>query len=122
MTKRVYDAHGNEIQTIANCTSSGTSPPPQFDTCTGGGIVDAQTNVLSGSTFDLGTLAGKAGLPTATTDPLGRVTQFTYDALGRQLTEVLPGDASIPALTRTATYDELENVLELTRFRGRSTR
>lgn len=56
--------------------------------------------------YNAATTAGKAGLPTSTTDAVGNVTTYTYDALGRQLTEVLPGDTSIPALSRTNTYDE----------------
>jgi RHS repeat-associated protein len=111
VTKHVYDAWGNETATIEHCTTSGTTPPSPWASCTGGGTHDAQTNVTSGSTFDQGTIAGAAGLPTRTTDPLGRDTTFTYDALGRQLTEVLPGDSSVPALTRTTTWDELGNTL-----------
>lgn len=112
VTKHVYDTYGNETSTIANCTSTGTSTPSPFDSCSAGGTIDAQTNVVSGATFDLAVTAGKAGLATATTDPLGRDTTLTFDALGRKLTEVLPGDgASIPVLTRTTAYDEFGNVL-----------
>jgi len=118
VTKHVYDTHGNETSTIANCTTSGTSAPSPFDSCTAGGTHDGQTNVTSGATFDQAVTAGRAGLATKTTDPLGRDTTFTYDALGRQLTEVLPGEtgggASIPVLTRTTTYDEFGNVLTAT--------
>jgi RHS repeat-associated protein len=115
VTKYAYDTWGNRTSVTRNCTSSGTTPPSPFSSCTGDGTADAQTNVTATTTFDQATTAGRAGLPTKTTDPLGRETPFTYDALGRQLTEVLPGEtgagASIPALTRTTTYDELGNVL-----------
>jgi RHS repeat-associated protein len=111
VTKYGYDTWGNQTSLTANCTSSGTTPPSPFSSCTGGGTADAQTNVTSTMTYDQATTAGKAGLATKTTDALSRDTTFTYDALGRQLTEVLPGDASIPALTRTTTYDEFGNLL-----------
>ena len=111
VTKYGYDTHGNQTSVTRNCTTSGTSQPSPFSSCTGAGTADAQTNVLESSTFDQAMTAGKAGLRTRTTDALGRNTDLTYDALGRQLTEALPGDASIPALTRTTTYDELGNVL-----------
>lgn len=118
VTKHAYDTYGTagatfglETSVTANCTTSGTSAPSPFSSCTGGGTPDAQTNVTSSTVYDQSLAAGKAGLPTSTTDPLGNTITLTYDALGRQLTEVLPGDASIPALTRTTTYDELGNVL-----------
>jgi RHS repeat-associated protein len=111
VTKHVYDTHGNETAVIANCTSSGTTPPSPFSSCTAGGTHDAQTNVTSASAYLATDTDGKAGLPTSTTDALGRTTTYDYDALGRQKTEVLPGDASIPALTRATTYDEYGNVL-----------
>ncbi len=116
VTKHVYDAYGNETAVIANCTSSGTTPPSPFSTCTttngsNGGTHDAQTNIVTTTAYDAGTTGGKAGLATSTTDALGRTTTYTYDALGRQLTEVLPGNSSIPALTRTTTYDEFGNPL-----------
>lgn len=115
VTKYGYDTFGNQTSVTQNCTSSGTTPPSPFSSCTGGGTADAQTNVTTTTTFDQFAAAGKAGLPTKTTDPLGRETSYTYDALGRQLTEDLPGEsgagASIPAPTRTTSYDEVGNVL-----------
>ena len=111
MTKHVYDTYGNETSTITDCTSSGTTLPSPFTSCTAAGTHDGATNVTTGSTFDGATTAGKAGLATKTTDALGRDTTYTYDALGRQLTEVLPADGSVPALTRTSVWDELGDVL-----------
>ncbi|HET9346554.1 MAG TPA: RHS repeat-associated core domain-containing protein, partial [Candidatus Limnocylindrales bacterium] len=97
VTKHQYDTHGNETSVIANYVA--------------GQSATADRNVATLTEFDGSTTAGKAGLPTEVTDPVGNATTYTYDALGRQLTEVLPGDASIPALTRTTTYDELGNAL-----------
>lgn len=111
VTRHAYDTWGNETSLTVNCTTSGTTTPSPFSSCTGGGTLDAQTNVTSSTAYDQLTSAGKAGLATSRTDPLGNTTNLTYDALGRQLTEVLPGDSSISALTRTTTYDELGNVL-----------
>ena len=115
VTKHLYDTHGNETAVIANCTSSGTTPPSPFGSCTtttrsDGGIHDGATNVVTETVYDTATTAGKAGLPTSTTDALGRTTTYRYDALGRQDREVLPGDTStIPALTRETPYDEFGN-------------
>ncbi|HJP88998.1 MAG TPA: RHS repeat-associated core domain-containing protein [Candidatus Limnocylindrales bacterium] len=163
VTKYGYDGSGHLTSVNVNCTTSGTTPPTTFNTCTGAGTQDASTNlittfayttndqlqdetdplgrvtrhaydtdgnetsvtrnyvsgqpatgernVVSSRAYNSATTAGKAGLPTSATDPLGNVTTYTYDALGRMLTEVLPTDASIPALTNTTTYDEFGNVL-----------
>ncbi|MGH2966308.1 MAG: RHS repeat-associated core domain-containing protein [Solirubrobacterales bacterium] len=97
VTKHIYDASGNETSSVANYVSGSGSTASQ--------------NVITASAFDAGTVAGNAGLPTSQTDPLGNVTSYAYDALGRMTSEALPGDASIPALTRTTSYDEFGNVL-----------
>jgi RHS repeat-associated protein len=97
VTKHEYDSHGNQTKSTQNYVS--------------GQSATADRNVLNQWAFDQLITAGKAGLPTSTTDPLGNVTTMTYDTLGRRLTEVLPGDTSIPSLTNTTTYDELGNVL-----------
>ena len=111
-TKHVYDAAGNETATVRNYTCTGTTAPARGSAC--GSEVDrtfnAATNVTTTRGFPAGTTATKLGLPTSETDPVGNVTTFAHDALGRQTGETLPGDASIPALTRTTTYDELGNV------------
>ena len=96
VTRHTYDANGNETSVIANYMS--------------GQSATNERNVTSGEAY-AANQAGNAGLPTSTTDPLGRLTTLTYDALGRVLTEVQPGDGSIPVLTRTTTYDEFGNAL-----------
>jgi RHS repeat-associated protein len=97
VTKHTYDTYGNETQSIANYVSGQSSTN--------------ERNVTTTYAYDQQTPAGKAGLATSTTDPVGNVTTYTYDALGRQLSEVEPGDASVPALTRSTTYDEFGNAL-----------
>ena len=111
VTKHVYDANGNETSVIANCTSSGTTQPSPFNTCTGAGTADAATNVVTSSAYLATDTDGKAGLPTSSVDALGRTTTYDYDALGRPKTTVLPGDASVPALTQSTTYDEYGDAL-----------
>ncbi|MFI5040447.1 MAG: RHS repeat-associated core domain-containing protein, partial [Acidimicrobiales bacterium] len=96
VTRHTYDTDGNELSVIANYQASGSG---------------ADVNVTSATAFDQATTAGKAGLVTSTTDPLGNVTTYTYDSLGRPLSESLPGDATIPALTRSKTFDEFGNLL-----------
>jgi RHS repeat-associated protein len=102
VTRHSYDTYGNETSTILNYIN--LQPPT------------ADINVSTVRDFNQATTAGKAGLVTSLhtwQDPEGDpvTTTYTYDSLGRQLTEALPGDTTIPALTRAATYDELGNVL-----------
>jgi RHS repeat-associated protein len=98
--KDVYDIRGNRIETIANFVS--------------GQSANHERNVSTSYAYNQATTAGKAGLVTAETDPLGNTVTFAYDVMGRQTSESLPGDTSIPALNRTTTYDELGNVLTST--------
>jgi YD repeat-containing protein len=100
VTRFGYDGHGNGTSEIRNFVS--------------GQPATADRNVTSAHAYDQGTPAGKAGLPTSQTDPVGVTTTYGYDLLGRQTSESLPGDASIPALTRAATYDQLNNELTST--------
>jgi RHS repeat-associated protein len=97
VTRHAYDTWGNETSVTRNYVS--------------GQSATADRNVVTAQAYDQGTTAGKAGLGTSTTDAVGKVATYTYDALGRQLTEALAGDSTIPALTRTSTYDEFGNVL-----------
>jgi RHS repeat-associated protein len=97
VTHHTYDASGNETSVARNYLE-GSPPGPDI-------------NVVTAATYELATTVGKLGLPATSTDPVGNVTTYAYDALGHRLTESLPGDESIPALTRTSTYDQLGNVL-----------
>jgi RHS repeat-associated protein len=97
VTRHVYDANGNETSVTQNYVS--------------GQSATAERNVVTSRAYDAATTAGRAGLATSATDAVGTVTTYTFDALARQLTEALPGDPSIPTLTRTTTYDEFGNEL-----------
>ena len=105
VTTHAYDAHGNETVTVANCTVSGTTPPDEtaWRTCPATGTVDPATNVTTTATFALATTAGKLSLPDETADATGVETAYTYDALGRTLSEVRPDG------TTSHVYDELGN-------------
>jgi RHS repeat-associated protein len=97
VTKHNYETYGNETSTVANYAA--------------GQSATADRNVTTSYAFNQSTTAGKAGLPTSTTDPLGNVTTRSYDALGRQTSVTLPSDTSIAALTTTTAYDSFDNVL-----------
>ncbi|TAL10808.1 MAG: RHS repeat protein, partial [Chloroflexota bacterium] len=104
VTKHTYDTlgtagatYGFEVSVTANYVS--------------GQSATSERNVVTSQAYDQATTAGKAGLATSSTDALSNVTTYAYDALSRQISEVLPSDGSIPALTRTTTFDELGNVL-----------
>ena len=109
VTRHAYDPDGNETAVIANCVA-GTTP---CDTATRAATPAADANVFTTSAYDASP-AGRAGLPTSTTDPLGRTTTLAYDVLGRLITETLPADASIPALVRATAFDTFGNVLSET--------
>ena len=100
VTKHVYDTNGNETQTIRHFVAGQTAT--------------ADRNVATTFAYDEGPTPD-VGLVTTETDPLGNATEYAYDALGRQTSETLAGDATtdatIPELTRTTGYDELGNVL-----------
>jgi RHS repeat-associated protein len=114
-TKHLYDAAGNETSTVANCTSSGTTPPTRGTSCTGAGLQDATTNVTTTHAFSVSVTAGKIGLATSRTDPVGNAITAGYDELGRQTSEGLPGDAgptvSIGTMSHATAYDEFGETL-----------
>jgi RHS repeat-associated protein len=97
VTHHGYDSFGNETTLVQNYVS-------------GQGATGSQ-NVTTSRAFDQASAAGKAGIPTSTTDALGVVTTYTYDALGRATTETDPGDSTEPGVTITTTYDEFGNLL-----------
>ena len=68
VTKYAYDTYGNRTSTILNYQ---------------GGTQTSTSDVTTTYAYDASTTAGKAGLVTSETDPLGRVTTYQYDALGR---------------------------------------
>jgi len=62
-----------------------------------GATPDSQTNVKTSYAYDRTKTAGKAGLVTSETDPVGRTTSYTYDDLGNVWTTKTDGDANTPA-------------------------
>lgn len=113
-TKHAHDTYGNETSSIADCTTSGTTPPARGTSCSGAGTADGATNVVTSHAYAATNNGGKVGLPSAMTDPLGAMTTYDYDIFGRETSIVLPSDASIPALTTTTTYDEFDEALTST--------
>ena len=110
-TTHAYDANGNETQSVANCTNTGTTPPgdPAWKTCAATGTHDATTNVTTTSVFTLTATAGRLGLPDNTTSALtGRSTTFAYDTLGRPTSETPPEGAT------SHEWDELGNEIRTT--------
>lgn len=97
ITKYEYDGHGNRTAMIENHVA--------------GQPATAERNVRTEAAYDQSTTAGKAGLVTSETDPLGRVTRYEYDALGR-LTKtvrsfVSGSNASDTNLETRTLYDQL---------------
>ena len=87
VTRSFFDAMGRATRTITNCTDSGTTPPAAWQTCSGGGIHDAATNIEAAFTYDADgrTLSVTSPDPSAPTGASTATitTQYAYDAAGR---------------------------------------
>lgn len=100
-----HDAYGNLTSVTRNYVA---------------GQADNSTSVTTTYAYDQGTTAGKAGLPKSRTEPIStsparsRTTEYTYDVMGRVLTETVQGDATVPSQKTVNTYDELGNVVHST--------
>ncbi len=119
VTKYEYGSHGELTKVIANCTSSGITPPADASTCTGGGTQDASTNLRTDFLYDAAT-----GLLTLEWDALGRATD-EYDPLGNETAVVRNYTCSgttPPARgqsgTGTGTVDAQTNVRASSTFAG----
>ena len=120
VTKYEYGSHGELTKVIANCTSSGITPPADASTCTGGGTQDASTNLRSDFLYDPAT-----GLLTLEWDALGRATKHEYDPLGNETAVVRNYTCSGTTLptrgqtcTGTGTVDAQTNVRASSTFAG----
>lgn len=100
VTRFQYDVHGNLTHETQNYVPSAPSSP--------------DVNVTTEFEYNTESLSGRMGLVTRETDARGHAVMYGYDALGRRTLESYPGDSSIPALTRTTTYDELGNAISVT--------
>jgi YD repeat-containing protein len=89
VTRTTYNPDGSVATVIANCTTTGTTPPAtEVDAlaCEGAGTKDAATNLVTTNTYKLGTLvAVTSPNPSATTgSDAGTVTtQYAYDDASR---------------------------------------
>ena len=89
ISRTVFDNLGRALQTIANCTNSGTTPPPTPDwkTCAGTGTSDSATNVVTAYANDatghrLAVTSPDPSAPTGTSMAT-TTTRFAYDSVGR---------------------------------------
>ena len=73
ITRSVYNDAGQLTDTFVNCTTSGTTIPPDWANCTGGGSADGTFNLHTSYTYD------DAGHQLSVTAPNGRVTASVYD-------------------------------------------
>jgi len=72
-----YDAGGRLVKTVQNCTTTGTTIPPVWDSCTGAGTADATWNLTTSFSYDA------RGNQTSEVAPNGRETRHGYDASDR---------------------------------------
>src|SRR5439155_7477757 len=68
VTATVVDGLDRTVQSITNCTNTGTSPPVAFVVCTGAGTHDASTNLTTTTYYDA------VGNTLAMKDPAGIAT------------------------------------------------
>ena len=112
VTKYEYDSYGNRTATVANYVPGESATPSR--------------NVRTEYAYDQSSRDGRAGLVTSETDPLGRVTTYDYDALGRLTRTIRNVDggssASDANLTSRTLYDELGFVEATIDERGTVTR
>jgi RHS repeat-associated protein len=89
ITRLFYDSLGRKIESITNCTNSGTTPPadPAWKTCAGTGTADASTNLVTLYSYDAEgrQIAVTAPDPSAVlgTSTATTTTRYAYDSAGR---------------------------------------
>jgi YD repeat-containing protein len=90
VAKDEYDTADRQTKAIDNYVSVGSA---------------ADQNLTTLMAYDQATVAGRAGLVTKRTAPDGGEIAYTYDALGRQLTQVATGTGLGSGITTTTTTD-----------------
>jgi RHS repeat-associated protein len=89
ITRTLFDNLGRPIETIANCTNSGTTPPgdPAWRTCAGTGTADSSTNIITTVTYDAAnrqiSVTGPDPSATTGTSSATTTTRNAYDSAGR---------------------------------------
>ncbi|MFI5837254.1 LamG-like jellyroll fold domain-containing protein [Micromonospora sp. NPDC051300] len=116
-TTMVYETNGQlKSQTSPDGSSVSHSYTNGAEAAVGGGSVpagllasstDARTKVTRFGYYSNGDLA-------RTTEPSGLVTEYTYDALGRRITEKVISDSYPAGVTTTITYDKHSRVATVT--------
>jgi len=76
ITRSWYDANRRLIKTVANCTTTGTTLPSAWETCTGAGTADATWNLTATYGYD------SLGNQTSEIAPNGAETRNGYDSNG----------------------------------------
>ncbi|WP_432124124.1 DNRLRE domain-containing protein [Streptomyces sp. C10-9-1] len=118
-----YNAHGDRTSTTSPATPgfpAGRTVTHTFtdgsETAVGGGtapagLLETTTDARGGVTTRAYTAAGD---PARVTDPAGVVTEYTYDALGRELSSTVTSDAHPDGVTGTTAYDGESRVVKAT--------
>jgi RHS repeat-associated protein len=106
ITRNFYDADGNLVETIENCTNSGTTIPSGWESCAGTGTSNATWNLVTTHAYDLN------GNEVQSVAPNGRVTTTAYDGEGRTIWSTQNDVAGTPSspdqdLTNYSFYDKL---------------
>ncbi|MEV6382702.1 DNRLRE domain-containing protein [Streptomyces sp. NPDC051773] len=113
-TSYSYNSHGDRVSTITPATADfpqGRTESHTYtdgtETAVGGGTVPAGLPLTSTDTRDRVTRRSytAAGDLAEVTDPAGVVTEYTYDALGRETSNTTISDAHPDGVTTTTAYD-----------------
>src|SRR5918992_963122 len=107
ITRQFYDAAGRLTKTVQNCTSTGTTIPTDWATCTGAGTTDASWNMTTTFGYD------ERGNQTEEVAPNGRETRHGYDGADRLIWTIENYVSGTPTsadqnLTTYFYYDDLD--------------
>ncbi len=105
VTETLYDALGNKIEQIENCTDDGTTVP-ETPECAGSGTHDATTNIETSSTYDSAGRNVTQTSPDPSDDAEGTdsvTTAYAYDRLGRLCRSLAHATADLQTLTHPCT-------------------
>ncbi len=113
ITRTFYDTAGRITRSVVNCTSTGTTVPAAWASCTGLGSQDGTFNLTTSLEYD------SAGQRAAVVAPNGRRTEYTYDAAGRPRTVIDNAVSTTPGpledLVTTNSYDGQGRLAEVSR-------
>ena len=109
-----YDSAGDLTSEIVNCTTSGTTPPANPATCTGGGTANGSTNIKTTYVYDTAGNRIEADAPSPANSASGTTTVktlYVYDANNRLCRVIQNASVSSPTCGSSITSTATTNVV-----------